>query len=266
MLVLRFFAGPIVHHLSPLGLLAASAVLAALGLTFLSTATTGLLIFGAATLYGFGKTFFWPTMLGVVSEQCPKGGALTLNAMGGVGMLAVGVLGFPFIGLLQEQALSKKLKADKPELYAKIDENKHGILGEYEAVSSEKLNQLTPLVVKAKEIEAAVAKNLRAQTGKEPDTDAIKSALAADKDYQTLIASAAYQEQKQTTESVTTISDSASQGALATMAIFPCIMFVGYIALIIYFRTKGGYEAQVLTGHEAKDKEFTGGVEGAMEA
>ena len=44
----------------------------------------GALIFLAATLYGFGKTFFWPTMLGVVSEQTPKGGALTLNAISGL--------------------------------------------------------------------------------------------------------------------------------------------------------------------------------------
>ena len=42
-------------------------------------------------------------MLGVVSEQTPKGGALTLNAISGVGMLAVGVLGFPLIGALQEK-------------------------------------------------------------------------------------------------------------------------------------------------------------------
>src|SRR5205814_1349948 len=100
MMVLRFFAGPIVHSLSPLGLLAISAVLAIVGLFTLSF-TAGMTIFLAATLYGIGKTFFWPTMLGVVSEQMPKGGALTLNAISGIGMLAVGTLGFPYIGTLQ---------------------------------------------------------------------------------------------------------------------------------------------------------------------
>src|SRR5258706_3608107 len=88
MMVLRFCAGPIIHKLSPLGLLALSALLAILGLTFLSGATGLLMIFGAATLYACGKTFFWPTMLGVVSDQTPRGGALTLNALGGIGMLA----------------------------------------------------------------------------------------------------------------------------------------------------------------------------------
>src|SRR5579863_1830026 len=100
MVVLRFFAGPIVHALKPLPLLALSAVLAIVGLYTLSF-TAGMMIFVAATLYGIGKTFFWPTMLGVVSEQTPRGGALTLNAISGLGMLAVGTLGFPYIGTLQ---------------------------------------------------------------------------------------------------------------------------------------------------------------------
>ncbi len=213
MLILRCFAGHIVHRISPLGLLAVSAVLAAAGLYSLSAAA-GIAILLAATLYGFGKTFFWPTMLGVVSEQCPRGGALTLNAMGGVGMLAVGVLGFPFIGLLQSNAISKELMAQAPELQARVSEVKHGILGEYRAVNPEKLKT-----------------------------------ISAD-------------EQK----TIADISAKAQQGALATMAIFPCIMLIGYLILIAYFKSRGGYQAQVLTGHAAHDEEFTGGVEGPVEA
>jgi hypothetical protein len=49
------------------------------------------------------------------------------------------------------------------------------------------------------------------------------------------------------------------------MTIFPIIMLVGYVALIAYFVSKGGYQAQVLVGHEGKEGKFTGGVEGAME-
>ena len=33
------------------------------------------MLFAAATLYAVGKTFFWPTTLGIVSEQYPRGGA-----------------------------------------------------------------------------------------------------------------------------------------------------------------------------------------------
>jgi hypothetical protein len=42
-------------------------------------------------------------------------------------------------------------------------------------------------------------------------------------------------------------------------------MLLCYIILIIYFRSRGGYSAQVLTGHAAEDKKFTGGVPGPME-
>ncbi len=131
MFVLRFFAGPLVHRLSPLGVLACGAVLAAFGLTGLAHAgAVGWAIFVAATLYGVGKAFFWPTTLGVVSEQFPKGGALTLNAMGGMGMIAVGVLGAPFLGVMQDTNFEKVLAAQHPALYAQVagaQESKYGM-------------------------------------------------------------------------------------------------------------------------------------------
>jgi len=140
MMVLRFFAGPIVHGLSPIGLLIASSVLAILGLLALSrTGNAGLVaIFGAATLYGFGKTFFWPTMLGVTAEQCPKGGALTLNAISGIGMIAVGVLGFPLIGALQERTASADLRSLAPDTAAAVLVKKPYLGLEYDAIDPQK--------------------------------------------------------------------------------------------------------------------------------
>jgi MFS family permease len=145
MMVLRFFAGSIVHKISPLGLLASCATLAILGLTWLSkTNGAGMgMIFAAATLYACGKTFFWPTMLGVTSEQCPKGGALTLNAMGGIGMLAVGILGFPFIGFLQESSATAKLQASSPAIYETVTVRKNYLLGDYMAIDPVKSAALT---------------------------------------------------------------------------------------------------------------------------
>src|SRR5207237_7897648 len=71
----------------------------------------------AATIYGFGKTYYWPTMLGVVSERFPRGGALTLGAMGGVGMLSAGLLGTPGIGYKQDYFATKDLKQTAPATY-----------------------------------------------------------------------------------------------------------------------------------------------------
>ena len=117
MFVLRFVAGPIVHRISPLGLLFACAVLAAVGLLWLGNATAGAAVFLAATVYGIGKTFFWPTMLGVVSERFPKGGALTLGAIGAAGVFSGGLLGTTGIGYVQDYYAAGRLSQESPALY-----------------------------------------------------------------------------------------------------------------------------------------------------
>ena len=137
MAILRFFfAGPIVQKLTPIGLLILSSVMAIVGLFFLSSAQGLLIIFVFATIYGFGKTFFWPTMLGVVSEQCPRGGALTLNAIAGIGMLTVGIVGGPLIGKMQEDSVAKKMDQ---QTYASISADNSYLLGDYTAVDPAKV-------------------------------------------------------------------------------------------------------------------------------
>jgi hypothetical protein len=214
MMCLRFSAGAIVHRISPLGLLACAATIAAGGLVFLSVAQTAFLVFIAATIYGLGKTFFWPTMLGVIAEQSPKGGALTLNATGGVGMLGVGVIGAVFLGFVQDHAIDTHLKNEQPAVYQQVSEKKEWVFGQYQAVNSDKV-KLLPAA-----------------------------------------------EQKQ----IDGIEDRAKRGALAVVAICPGIMLVCYLILIAYFRSQGGYKAEVLTGHAAEDDRFTGGLAGPVEA
>jgi MFS family permease len=98
MFLLRTFAaGRLAHRLSPLGLLLTSSVAAGLGLFGLALVKTPAEAFLAATLFGCGKAFFWPTMLGVTSEQFPRGGALLAACMGGAGQLAVAFL-LPVMG------------------------------------------------------------------------------------------------------------------------------------------------------------------------
>ena len=192
MTVLRFLAGPLVHKLSPLGLLATCSALAAVGLAALSkTSGAGMFaIFAAATLYGVGKTFFWPTILGLTSEQCPKGGALTLNAMGGIGMLAVGILGAPFIGYLQESSATKQLAATNPALYQTVTIGKHYLLGAYKTI------------------------------------DPVKAAAATD---------------ESSKEEIKTATTTGQFSALGKMALFPLFMLASYLALIAYFKSRGGY-------------------------
>jgi MFS family permease len=143
MMVLRLYAGPIVDRLSPLGLLIASSLIAALGLVFLSQAT-GMMIFVAATLYACGKTFFWPTTLGVVSERFPRGGALTINAIAGVGMLSVGVVGTVFLGYFQDTETAARLQETNPALHASVIVEKDSVLGSYAAIDPARTAALKP--------------------------------------------------------------------------------------------------------------------------
>jgi MFS family permease len=178
MFVLRFFAGPIAHRISPLGLLGLCAAVACVGLTWLSYAGAApMMVFMAATCYGFGKTFFWPTTLGVVSEQFPKGGALTLSSVSAVGLIAVGVLGNPLLGALQDHSLDRNLARENAVVHANI--------------------AALPATEQA-EVERVRAGN--------------------------------------------------NQATLRKVAVLPAIMFVCYMGLIAWFRSRGGYrEVQLQT-------------------
>lgn len=82
MFVMRHFAGAIAKHISSVGLLFFGCIFAALGLYGLSLSTSPLTAFLSATVWGVGVCYFWPTMLSVVSERYPKGGALFLGLTG----------------------------------------------------------------------------------------------------------------------------------------------------------------------------------------
>jgi MFS family permease len=92
----RSVAGPVVHRISPAGLLLVSAIISTVGIYLLGTLTGGA-IFIAAIIFGIGVAYFWPTMLGFVSENIPKSGALGINLIGGAGMFAVSIYMF-FMG------------------------------------------------------------------------------------------------------------------------------------------------------------------------
>lgn len=212
MLVLRFFAGPIVKALTPLGLLIISAVLAIIGLTWLSVAQAGVLVV-AATLYGLGKTFFWPTMLGIVSEQTPRGGALTLNAISGIGMLACGAIGFPLLGLFQIDTHKSKL------------------------AESEMVTKSLPAIVETVDGKSSLTSVTRTPglfgeyTDVDGDKIAAEIAKVSDKDLATKLS-----------KEVEDIKNKAPKSSLGKIAIFPVFMLVAYIGLFLYFKSRGGYK------------------------
>jgi MFS family permease len=147
MTILRFYAGPVLNFFgnNPFKLLSVSAAFAIAGLVCLSNASGFAFIFFAATLYGLGKTFFWPTMLAAVNEQCPRGGAMTLNCIGGVGMLSLSIGGV-FLGNIQDKKTEAELtsfdEANGTTMVSTYMEEKDGLLGKYKSLDAKQKGPL----------------------------------------------------------------------------------------------------------------------------
>ena len=120
MAVGRYFAGPIVHKLNPIGVLFMSAIVSTVAIYFMSIAD-GTALYGAAILFAFGVCYFWPTMIGFVAEYIPKTGALGMSLVGGMGMFATGIWN-PIIGSWidtnTKNALESGLSQDLAEVVA----------------------------------------------------------------------------------------------------------------------------------------------------
>jgi len=101
MFVMRHFAGPLVHRLSPIGVLWCSCLGASLGLVALSFANSPVMGLLAATLWGMGVCYLWPTMLATASERFPRGGALLMGLMGTAGTLSIQFV-LPLMGVIYD--------------------------------------------------------------------------------------------------------------------------------------------------------------------
>jgi MFS family permease len=102
MYLMRQFGGGVSHRLSPVALIAVTAIPAALGLYLFSGAQTPAAAFAAAGLLAIGTAFWWPTMLGITSERLPRAGALGLAIIGGTGSFATAIAG-PVMGWLNDR-------------------------------------------------------------------------------------------------------------------------------------------------------------------
>jgi fucose permease len=141
MFVLRHFAGPLAHAISPVGMLTMSALLSAIGLYLLSTAESGATAFTYATIYGLGIAYFWPTMLGVTAERFPRGGALLLCLMGSVGNLSISQV-LPQMGRIFDHYSAQKLNETNPTLAERVV-NKDGAVNQDAAAKFDLLTSLT---------------------------------------------------------------------------------------------------------------------------
>jgi MFS family permease len=244
MFTLRFFAGPIVHKISPIGLLFGSAVLGATGLALLGlpATNTAVLWLLAVTVYGIGKTFYWPTMLGVISERFPRGGAVALGLSGGIGMISAGFLGGPVIGYQQDYVASTELKTASPTAYDRYK-------------SAEPMAPL-PLLPKVAGLDNAKLNVL------EKDGEQLVADLERDPQNKNLVAlmtwwraegqpSAAIDKDK-----VGAAKLDGGKTALLWTALVPAIMAVCYLFLIGVFAATGGYKQIHIAEDEVGPTEY----------
>ncbi len=230
MFTLRFFAGPIVHKISPVGLLFGSAVLGTTGLVLLGlpVTNTALMWMVAVTIYGVGKTFYWPTMLGVISERFPRGGALALGLSGGIGMISAGFLGGPVIGYQQDYAASSDLKRESPPAYERYKTDEPSaplpVLPKVAGLDNAKLGVLKD-----------DGQQLAADLNLEPENKSLSNLM---KWWQT-------EGQPNAAEDKDKVGAAELEGgkkALFWTALVPAMMAACYLVLLVIFAATGGYK------------------------
>jgi len=230
MFILRFVAGPIVHRISPLGLLFTSALLGAAGLTLLGRAEEVIGCVIAATVYACGKTFLWPTMLAVGSERFPKAGAVGIGLLGGVGMLSAGMLGGPAIGFQQDYYASHELRTVSEETFSRYKaDGENSFMG----VKTVGLNGTKVKVLEddGKEL-TRVVKLYEEQKKVDENVNQLASW------WQTAAPEAAKDKPL-----VTEAGIFGGRKALKLTAYIPLTMAGCYLLLILCFRVTGGYKA-----------------------
>jgi MFS family permease len=200
MFALRFCADFIEKKIgmSPIGILLTCAVLACIGLNLTSNINSFAIALVALTVYGIGKTFFWPTMLAVASDRFPRTGAIAISIMGGIGMMSAGLIGSPGLGYFKDRFSGESLKATSPDLYA-----------EYK---SEKASQFLFFP----EAHGLDGQKLGAAQGRATKSDEDKKLIAA--------------------------SIEGDRQTLKADSCIPATMAVIYLALLIYFKSIGGYK------------------------
>ncbi len=144
MFVLRHFAGPIVARISSVGLMFVSCLAAGIGLYLLSLADTPALAFAAATVWGIGVCYLWPTMLAIVSERFPRGGAVAMGLMGFAGGMSIQFV-LPRMGAIFDAA--KVQAAGGTEQLANLSPEALQVVTRYASVESFQSVAFVPLLL-----------------------------------------------------------------------------------------------------------------------
>jgi fucose permease len=231
MFILRHFAGPIAHQISPIGLLVVSSILAGSGLYLLSFANSAATAFGYATIFGLGIAYFWPTMLGVASERFPKGGAMILCLLGTVGNAAI-ALTIPQMGKIVDMYSTSEVRTLESD------------------------TKLADLIIKQDDagkdasLKLAVIDQVKARL-KDPNV-AVDEAI-----------SSLSPEQLDRLHTVANKAQSVGFSmAFRWVSVLPAALVVIFGLIWIYDWSRGGYKAEKILSPEEEDELLAGGSQG----
>jgi MFS family permease len=271
---LRFFAGPIVHKISPLGLLFVSALIGTLGLVLFSQPfIKGVALWYAVSIvYAVGKTFYWPTLLGVISERFPRGGALALGFSGGIGMLSAGLLGSPGIGYKQDYFAVQEIEKNDKDTYSRyvarkddnslddksrfplvtdlfpekvppvagLDNGKMKVADDYGAVKADKSKETT--------LETELARIEKDKSEGKKVEEQLDKSLHKTKKWWDDEGKPHYEADKGPLKEARTFG---ARMALLYTAVVPAAMAIGFLILVLVFKLQGGYAQVHLEEQEA---------------
>jgi hypothetical protein len=233
MAVLRFYAGPVVHKLSNTGMLVLSAILGGGGLlllTYAAATESAILVFLACTVYGAGVCYFWPTMLGTAAERVPKGGALALSVLGGVGNLSVALLAVPIMGLIADDYGYYKLDPTETKaVLMKVETTYPALVAT--AKNADAADAIKDAIAKAAEV-------LKESPG---DTLSVKAPKAL------RVAESAAPESEAGMEVKQLFKPADEYGSLMSfrwVSVLSIILVIAFGALYLSDRAKGGYKAE----------------------
>ena len=268
MFALRFCAEFIEKRLglSPVTILFISAMLAFAGLNLVSGITTFVGALMALSIYGIGKTFFWPTMLAVASDRFPRTGAIAISIMGGIGMLSAGLIGSPGLGYCKDRFSGESLAETAPTVFENNKSDRVskflflppavGINGKIAGDIQEKLKKARDILETGKVEEKQVDRSkLSADQIKALDADlTLKKTIAAKLEEAGVLKPGGNEDPAAALKALTTdeaaIYEAGVAGDRKTLqadSIIPATMAGIYLLLIIYFKTIGGYKVLSLT-------------------
>jgi len=128
MALARQFGGTLIHNLKSTVVLLASSILAFIGCVLMGYTSGAVMVFASAGIFALGVAFFWPSMLGFVSENIPQSGALGLAIMGGIGFLG-GAIAQPVLGAIFDAQTLASIPAGQT-----IEALKQAVTGSEEAI------------------------------------------------------------------------------------------------------------------------------------